>query len=119
VDARVRALELMRTCMPEWTEMSLHQHTMVLRTGCVWVCEWVDVCGRVCVWGRNIHNTHGSVKHTYTDTQSHETHFYNTQTLRSLGLHGVWGVHQNLGRQVYEVHYGYPGYTGGGGDGGG
>jgi hypothetical protein len=33
----------------------------------------------------------------------------------SLGLHSAWGVHQNLGRQVYEVHYGYPGYTAGGG----
>ena len=74
----------------------------------------------MCVWGRSIHHTDGSVTHIYTDTQSHETHLYNTQTLRSLtGLHGVWGVHQNLGRQVYEVHYGYPGYTGGGEDGGG
>jgi hypothetical protein len=44
--ARALALERMRTYMPEWTEMSLHQHTTVLRTGCVWVCEWVDVCGR-------------------------------------------------------------------------
>jgi hypothetical protein len=73
----------------------------------------------VCVLGCSIHNTHGSVTHFYTDTQLHETHLYNTQTLMSLGLHDVWGVHQNLGRQVYEVHYGYPGYPGGGGGGGG
>ena len=47
VDVRAHTIESMRTYMPEWTKMSLHQHTTVLHTGCVWVCEWVDVCVRV------------------------------------------------------------------------
>ena len=45
--ARSRALECMRTYTQEWTEMSLHQHTTVLRTGCVCERERVDVCESV------------------------------------------------------------------------
>ena len=51
VDTRARALERMRTYTPEWTEMSLHQHTTVLRTGCVCVRESGWICECVCVYG--------------------------------------------------------------------
>jgi hypothetical protein len=51
---RARALERMRKYTPEWTGMSLHQHTTVLHTVCVREREWVDVCERLCVWGHSI-----------------------------------------------------------------
>ena len=41
---------------------------------------------RLVIRCRKQHNTRGFVTHIYLDTQSHETHLCNTETLRSLGL---------------------------------
>jgi hypothetical protein len=47
------------------------------------------------------------VTHTYTDTQSHETHLHNTQkTHRSPGFHySVWGVPQDTRFRYLGVWY--------------